>query len=268
MTSEYQNKFDTLRQYTRDFEELRSREDLSFECDIFHGAPEFLFSFDIQVEDGKTSPTKTPAPRKKISLLKATPKQKPVENKFPIASLTAPIESNKILRKNGPLIIQFGKSDLDSVDILFLSHTWSKDTPEDLFESGDGLLVQKMISAMKIKGEKFAYGVLNLDEQTQHDLDFFDNLSKGMTELVHGELFRLKPKVVVCFGSIISNILSGKRERISRVRGVFTRKTISYEGEDFSTSYVPVFHPEFLTINPNMKRLAWEDLQKVMEHIE
>ncbi len=267
MTSNYQNDFDALRQYTRDFEELRSREDLSFECEIFHGSPEFLFSFDIKVEEVSV-PTRLSPPPKKVSLLRSVAEEKPIEKKFPIASLVRPMKSDKILRKNGPLIIQFGKADLDNVDILFLSHTWSKDTPEDLFESSDGSLVQKMISAMKINGESFAYGVLNLGEQNQQDLDFFDHLSKLTTELVHGELFCLKPKVVVCFGSIMANILSGKRERISKVRGAFARKTITYQGEDFSTSYMPVFHPEFLTINPNMKRLAWEDLQKVMEHIK
>ena len=30
---------------------------------------------------------------------------------------------------------------------------------------------------------------------------------------------------------------------------------------------VPIFHPDFLKINPKMKRTAWDDLQKVMRMI-
>ncbi len=269
MIAKYEESFDALRQYTRDFETLRRREDLSFECDLFHETPEFLFSFDIQLEEKSSKPKPTPEViKKKVNLLIPEKKVEKETKKFSISKLSSSEQSSKTLRKNGPLLIQFGNQDALEVDVLFLSHTWSKELSEDLFEDNDGLLVQKMIQAMKINEEKFAYGVLFLNEEVQNEMDFFDHLNKKMTDLIHSEIFQIKPKVVVCFGSILANILSGKRERISKVRGLFSKKTLSFENQDFVLSYIPVFHPEFLTINPNMKRLAWEDLQKVMELIK
>ena len=49
----------------------------------------------------------------------------------------------------------------------------------------------------------------------------------------------------------------------SNIHGQFFEKQYG----DTAFSLMPVFHPDFLVINPNMKRTAWADLQKVMERV-
>lgn len=139
-------------------------------------------------------------------------------------------------------------------DVLFLGDSY-KGEGEDL--------LGRMISAMKLKtGEFFRFP---LNEELEQVSDLAANLTNP--DQATRELFQFiqekKPKVVVSLGAIITNILLGRREKLSGIHGQFFEKQIG----DCHFSLMPVFHPDFLLINPNMKRTAWIDLQKVMERV-
>lgn len=124
-------------------------------------------------------------------------------------------------------------------------------------------LLGRMIAAMKLSGNEFFR--YHLNEELENITDLAGNLENP--DQATRELFKFieekRPKVVVSLGATITNILLGKREKLSGIHGQFFEKTIG----DSTFNLMPVFHPEFLLINPNMKRTAWIDLQKVMERI-
>lgn len=89
---------------------------------------------------------------------------------------------------------------------------------------------------------------------------------------VHGrghlekEIILLRPQVVIAYGARVTETLLKKRYKISEVHGqVFTQTFHDPErGASWKTQVIPIFHPEFLLINPSMKRLVWQDFQKVI----
>lgn len=70
----------------------------------------------------------------------------------------------------------------------------------------------------------------------------------------------IRPKVIVCLGSVAVQNLLQTQEKISRLRGAWQE----FEG----TQVMPTYHPAFLLRNPNMKKPLWEDMQKVMAFLK
>lgn len=128
-------------------------------------------------------------------------------------------------------------------------------------------LLGKMISAMKLKKEEFTRFPLN--EALDDILDLDKNLSNPTKETIEllNSIIEKKPEIVVSLGATVTNILLGRREKLSGIHGQFVEKTISLDSKAHTFTIMPLFHPDFLVINPNMKRTAWIDLQKVMERI-
>ena len=106
-------------------------------------------------------------------------------------------------------------------------------------------LLEKMVGAMK-----FALG--------EAIVVFSDDPQQCFKEILTAS-----PQVIVSIGAASLNLLLGRRERLSLVHGrvfdcIVQNKEISSEFK-----LVPIFHPDILAINPSMKRVAWNDLQKV-----
>ncbi len=139
-------------------------------------------------------------------------------------------------------------------EVLFLGDSYNGE--------GEDLL-GKMISAMKLKDNEFFRYPLESDLEDVEDLaGNLENPSPETAKLL-AVIAEKRPKVVVSLGATITNILLGKREKLSGIHGQFFEKKTG----DCNYSLMPIFHPDFLIINPNMKRTAWIDLQKVMERV-
>ena len=122
-------------------------------------------------------------------------------------------------------------------------------------ENPEKILLEKMAKAMKLLPEE--YEILEFSQDSiENDQN---NLKNELDELVA----KYRPRIVITLGAGITNFLLQKQERLSKVHGKFIPKTF----QDIQVQVVPLFHPGFLIINPNMKRSAWMDLQKVMEFI-
>ena len=103
-------------------------------------------------------------------------------------------------------------------------------------------LLSRMAAAMHLATENFAIWP-NGQEASWKDM-----------------LASFRPRVVVVLGSVALEMLVGRRERLSQIHGTFM--PLHYSGG--SCTMMPIFHPDFLLINPAMKRPVWQDLQKVM----
>jgi uracil-DNA glycosylase len=66
----------------------------------------------------------------------------------------------------------------------------------------------------------------------------------------------IRPKVIVCLGSVAAQTLLGTNQSLSRYRG---------EWFDYRRSrLLATYHPAYLLRNPNAKGEVWKDLQKAM----
>ncbi len=134
----------------------------------------------------------------------------------------------------------------------------------DSFKGEGDDLLGKMITAMKLSGAEFHR--VKMDEELESVTDLARNLESpnAATKMLFDIILEKRPKVVVSLGATVTNIFLGRREKLSTIHGSFIDKHL---GSDCHYSLMPLFHPDFLLINPNMKRTAWIDLQKVMEYV-
>lgn len=139
------------------------------------------------------------------------------------------------------------------IEILFLFGEFDPSKEEK--GRPEKALLEKMAKAMKLLPGEFEILEFSQDSLENDQNDLKSKLDEVMIEL--------RPKVVITLGAGITNFLLQKQERLSKVHGKFFPKTF----QDIQVQVVPLFHPGFLIINPNMKRSAWMDLQKVMEFI-
>jgi hypothetical protein len=80
-------------------------------------------------------------------------------------------------------------------------------------------------------------------------------------------LLRSRAAYVVGLGSKSCSLALQKSIKLNDAHGKFYDLIFNYQNQSVSSTFVPVFHPEFLSSTPNMKRVAWEDLQKIISVI-
>ena len=106
-------------------------------------------------------------------------------------------------------------------------------------------LLTRMAQAMQLPVENFA---------------IWPNSEGGPWEAM---LENFRPKIVLALGSAALEMLIGRRERLSQIHGNF----MPFSHSGVNGTLMPIFHPDFLLINPAMKRPVWLDLQKVMRFL-
>lgn len=116
-------------------------------------------------------------------------------------------------------------------------------------------LLGKMIIPMKLEEGEF----LRTSLIGRNDEEVLQNLLC--------EISVLRPKVVISLGAIATNLLYGKKEKLSKIHGQEIERVIELGGSTQNFTLFPIFHPDLLQINPSMKRTAWMDLQKVMKYL-
>jgi hypothetical protein len=209
----------------------------TFEFDLFKESS-WYFAFNEQELNKETSihqsiNNESQTPAKEASLL---PEQKAPEMK----------ESRA----------HFGKA------VVFVGDNFLEDK-----ESQREDLLGKMISAMKLTDQEFTRIAFDKNLEDIEDLSANLKTPHESTLKLWQDILDHKPQYLVSLGATLTNILLGKREKLSVIHGQFIEITITIDSNSHTCQLVPIFHPEFLLINPNMKRTAWIDLQKVMEKL-
>lgn len=116
------------------------------------------------------------------------------------------------------------------------------------------ILFQRMIFAMKLEKKKYSISSLLLDTDEAQ-------------ELVLNEIYQRNPKYIVTLGGYVTSHLLKTKERLAQLRGRFHKVAIEMGAEQKSFELLPLFSPNYLNEAPNSKRLAWEDMQKLMEKL-
>jgi len=151
------------------------------------------------------------------------------------------------------------------IEIMFVGDfpiTTAQDSAH-CFQGARRELLLNMIKAMQLSTEQY---VLTLAVKCSSENDELGVKTTMVTQCIRhleNEISLIKPKVVVALGAFVANHLLGERKKLSLVHGQFFEKSVNQH----HYQVVPVFHPDFLLINPKMKQTAWIDLKKIIKFL-
>lgn len=163
------------------------------------------------------------------------------------------IDYNVLGEGDRPVIYDLDAFDASELKILFLG-----ERPKDFNDEAPySDLLSKMISAMTLQKGEYCRVYLTKDPEAAHvEWRQLLKMLDGRQELT-----------IVSLGAMATNTILGRKERLSKVHGQEFNYTLQAPKGDVKLTVFPVFHPDILLINPNMKRSAWIDLQKVMGYL-
>jgi uracil-DNA glycosylase family 4 len=122
-----------------------------------------------------------------------------------------------------------------------------------------GQLLTKMIEAMGLKREEVIIGNVNRCRPPGNRQPTLEEAAICRPFLFR-EIAAVRPEVIVVMGNTALRNLLEVKAGISSVRGQFR----DYQG----IKVMPTFHPAYLLRDPSKKRETWDDLKKVMEHLD
>ena len=122
-----------------------------------------------------------------------------------------------------------------------------------------GQLLTKMIEAMGMKREDVIIGNVNRCRPPGNRQPTLEEAAICRPFLFR-EIATVRPEVIVVMGNTALRNLLEIKAGISSIRGRFH----DYHG----IPVMPTFHPAYLLRDPSKKRETWEDLKKVMEHLD
>jgi len=148
-----------------------------------------------------------------------------------------------------------------NADLMFIGEAPGRD--EDMrgepFVGRAGQLLNKIIEAMGLKRSDVYIANINKCRPPNNRAPARDE-ADACLPFLHEQVAIIKPKVIVCLGSVAVQNLLRTEEKISRIRGQWRE----FDG----IPVMPTYHPAFLLRNPAGKRPVWEDMQEVMKKLE
>jgi len=121
-----------------------------------------------------------------------------------------------------------------------------------------GQLLTKMIEAMTLSRET-VYIANIVKCRPPENRNPFEDESNTCIPYLYRQIEFIKPKIIICLGSVATQNLLKTNVGITKIRGEF----VDLNG----IKVMPTYHPAYLLRNPNMKKPCWEDLQKVMKEL-
>jgi DNA polymerase len=121
-----------------------------------------------------------------------------------------------------------------------------------------GQLLNKMIAAMGKRREDVYIGNIVKSRPPENRAPHPDEVAACLPFLLK-QIQVIRPRVIVCLGSVALQNLLGNKLAISRVRGQWQLY--------HDIRVMPTYHPAYLLRNADAKKPVWEDLQLVMAEL-
>ena len=134
-----------------------------------------------------------------------------------------------------------------------------EDRQGEPFVGKAGQLLNRMIQAMGLRREAVYIANIVKCRPPNNRNPEPDEIASCEPFLME-QLGVIRPAVICALGNFAAQTLLRTKVKISQLRGKFH----DYQG----IKVMPTFHPAYLLRNPQDKRLAWEDLQKVMAELK
>jgi uracil-DNA glycosylase family 4 len=138
-------------------------------------------------------------------------------------------------------------------DYFMIKEDYEGSEFNSLFEGPISVLFSNMVKAMKIPKENYFLSAI----KTHSDDD------KGYLETLLKEVDFFRPQLIIALGVSATHGLLNIKTRLKDIHGEFYDLKLN----DFQTQLMPIFSPHLLGSAPNMKKIAWVDMQKAMEKL-
>lgn len=112
-------------------------------------------------------------------------------------------------------------------------------------------LFERMILAMKLNPEQVILWPSEIEGK-----DLFNDIVL-LTE-------KYRPQVIITLGAKATSSILKSKDRLAQVHGQFFERKTAHQ----LVQVVPLFHPNIIETNQNMKKTAWIDMQKVMKYLK
>jgi len=121
-----------------------------------------------------------------------------------------------------------------------------------------GDLLTKMIEAMgKKRGDVYIGNIVKCRPPGNRDPEADE--VQACIPFLHAQIEAIQPRAIVCLGRVAMQNLLNTKVAVSKLRG---------QWQDFQgIPVMPTYHPAYLLRSPQAKRPTWEDLQKVIAHL-
>ena len=113
-------------------------------------------------------------------------------------------------------------------------------------------LLQKICDAIKLQNHEISFARF-----VTPDVEHFSDCSNFLNYFEH-----FNPEYVFILGARPLKFFGIKGEALHG-----SWKSLEIEHKSQTINVVPLFHPEYLLINPNMKRKVWNDLQEIIKKL-
>jgi uracil-DNA glycosylase family 4 len=155
------------------------------------------------------------------------------------------------------LNVVFGVGD-PQTNLLFIGEApgEQEDLKGEPFVGRAGQLLDRILAAIQLKREQvYIANILKCRPP--------NNRSPHASEIeqcepyLQNQIDLIQPKLIVCLGLVAAKTLLRVEYTMQQMRG----KIYNYYGVDLMVTY----HPAALLRNPNLKKFAWEDFQKIRD---
>ena len=166
--------------------------------------------------------------------------------------------------KNNSKNLILGEGNIDS-PIMIIGEAPGAEEEETYktFQGEPGALLEKMLSAIKIKKENI-YSGYAINFRPPEDRKPTSQEIKRYSVFLKEHISIIDPKIVVLFGSTAMESVTSSDERISNERGKW--KEIILKNKTYPLMIT--FNPSYLIRFPENKKFSWEDLKKIKKKIK
>ena len=138
-----------------------------------------------------------------------------------------------------------------------------EDTKGKPFVGEAGILLNKMLNAIKIKREDvYITNVVNYrpPNNRKPEISEINRYSVFLRE----HISIINPKILILMGSTAMEAIFGQKLKISKERGKWKETIINQK------TYLSIltFHPAYLLRQPDQKKFSWEDLKNIRKKID
>jgi uracil-DNA glycosylase family 4 len=159
--------------------------------------------------------------------------------------------------------VVFGEGNLRA-RLMFVGEApgFNEDQQGRPFVGSAGELLAKMISAMGFsRDDVYIANVIKCRPPENRDPEAEE--IAACSPYLQKQIELISPNVIVALGTFAAQVLLENDLSISRIRGKPWPKKIG----EVELTVFPTFHPAFLLRNAERKKDVWEDLQKVIAHL-
>lgn len=156
--------------------------------------------------------------------------------------------------------VVFGQGN-DNADLMFVGEGpgYNEDIQGVPFVGKAGQLFDKMIKAIDLTREEIY--IANIVKcRPPNNRNPLDDESKICIEYLRWQVKLIKPKIIVCLGSVSAKNLIRSDLKISKVRGEWVKKGNIY--------FMPTYHPAYLLRNQDAKKDVWQDFKKIKDKLQ